>query len=84
MDFLSRNLEWIPYFTNDIGLFICEFKIRGNLPERIYRELQGLPVQCSPLNGITLGRRKSDNNNRMIQLTDVFCALFIYNWASHI
>jgi hypothetical protein len=45
---------------------------------------KSLVVQCPPLNGITLGRHKSDNNNRMIQLTDVFCALFIYNWASHI
>ncbi len=29
-------------------------------------------VQCPPLNRITLGQHKSDNNNRMIQLTDVF------------
>jgi hypothetical protein len=26
---------------------------------------------------ISLGQHKSDNNNRMIQLTDVFCALTI-------
>jgi hypothetical protein len=32
---------------------------------------------------ITLGRHKSDNNNRMIKLT-VFCAMFIYNWANNI
>jgi len=44
IDFLSGKLEPIPQFTNDIGLFICEFKIRGLLPERIYRELQGPPV----------------------------------------
>ncbi len=30
-----------------------------------------------PLNWITLSQHASDNNNRMIQLTDVFCALFI-------
>jgi hypothetical protein len=41
-------------------------------------------IQCPPLNRITLGRHKSDNNNRMIQLTDVFCALFIYKCAGHI
>ena len=27
-------------------------------------------IQCPPLNWITLGRIKSDNNNRMIQLTE--------------
>jgi hypothetical protein len=41
-------------------------------------------IQCPPLNRITSGRHKSDNNNRMIQLTDVFCALSIYDWASNI
>jgi len=35
-------------------------------------------IQCPPLNRITLGQHKSDNNNRMIQLTDVFCVLFRY------
>jgi len=29
-------------------------------------------VQCPPLNRITLEQHKSDNNNRMIQLTEVF------------
>ncbi len=29
-----------------------------------------LLVQCPPLNRITLGQRKSDNNNRIIQLTN--------------
>ncbi len=29
-------------------------------------------IQCLPLNKITLNQQKSDNNNRMIQLTDVF------------
>jgi hypothetical protein len=29
-----------------------------------------------------LGQHKSDNNNRMIQLTDVFCVLlYRYRWA---
>ena len=30
-------------------------------------------LQCLPLNRITLGQHKSDNNNRMIKLIDVFC-----------
>jgi hypothetical protein len=38
---------------------------------------QEIQIQCPPLNRISLGRHKSDNNNRMIQLTDVFCALHL-------
>jgi len=41
-------------------------------------------IQCPPLNRITLGLHKSDNNNRMIQLTDVFCVLLMYNGISNI
>ena len=40
--------------------------------------------QCPPLNRITLGQHNSDNNNRMIQLTNVFCVLFRYNGTSTI
>jgi hypothetical protein len=40
--------------------------------------------QCPSLNRITLGRHKSDQDNRMIQLTDVFCVLLIDNGASNI
>ncbi len=43
-----------------------------------------LDMQCPPLNRITLSRLRSGNNNRMIQITDVFCALLIYTWASDI
>ena len=35
-----------------------------------------LVIQCPPLNRITLGQHKSDNNNLMTQLTNVFCVLF--------
>jgi len=42
--FFAQKLEPITRFTNAIDLFICEFKIRGLLPERIYRELRGPPV----------------------------------------
>jgi len=41
---LFKKWERIPSFSNDIGLFICEFKIRGLLLERIYREFRGPPV----------------------------------------
>ncbi len=39
-------------------------------------------IQCPPLNRITLGQHKSDNNNQIIQLTDVLCVLLRYKWAS--
>ncbi len=39
---------------------------------------EALLLQCPPLNRITLGQHKSDKNNRMIKLTDVFCVLFRY------
>ncbi len=40
-------------------------------------------LQCPPLNRITLDQHESDKNNRMIQLTDVFCVLLRYTWASN-
>jgi hypothetical protein len=42
-----------------------------------FRSFIEMKVKCPPFNRITFGRHKSDNNNRMIQLTDVFCALSI-------
>ncbi len=42
-----------------------------------------IEIQCPPLNRITLGQHESDNNNRMIQLTDVICVLLSYKWASN-
>ncbi len=41
-------------------------------------------LQCPPLNRITLAQHKSDNNNRMIQLTAVFCVLLRYNGTCNI
>ena len=32
-----------------------------------------IEIQCPPLNMITLGQHKSDNHDKMIQLTNVFC-----------
>jgi hypothetical protein len=40
-----------------------------------------LQLQCPPLISFTLGRHKSDNNNQMIQLIDVFCVLYITGQA---
>ena len=39
-------------------------------------------VQRLPLNRITLGQHKSDNNNQMIRFTDLFCVLFRFNGTS--
>jgi hypothetical protein len=42
--------------------------------DEIYkRKNRSLTLQYQPLNRITLGQDESENNNRMIQLTDVFC-----------
>ncbi len=53
------------------------FDIVKKIPKCVFRLIL---LQCPPLNRITFGQR----NKRMIQLTDVFCALFIYNWAINI
>ena len=41
-------------------------------------------IQCHPLNRITSGQHESDNNNQMIQLTDIIRVLFWYNGTSNI
>jgi len=43
-----------------------------------------MDLQCPPLNRITLGQHRSDNNNQMIQLTHIFCVLLRYNGTSNI
>jgi hypothetical protein len=40
-------------------------------------------VQFPPLYRINLGRHKDDYNNRMNEIIDVFCVLFVFNWASN-
>ncbi len=51
-------------------------------PNEVFFLLLGV-LQCPPLNRITLGQHESDNNNRMIQITDVFCVLSRYKWTSN-
>jgi len=46
--------------------------------------LINLLIQCTPLYRITLGQHKSDNNNRMFELTDIFWVLLRYNGLIHI
>ncbi len=84
--FFFIKLTYFDVFRNNA---ICNIKIAICHMWRIANGLDNsalylkfiYSVQCPPLNGITLGRHKRDYNNRMIQLTDVICALFIYNWA---
>jgi len=45
----------------------------------IRNKIKFIQIQCPPLNRITLGQHKSDNNNRMIQLTDLVCVHLRYN-----
>ncbi len=71
-------------FCFSVHLESCNERIQ--LPEQ-YCELpcyfsSGNKTYLTPLIRITLGQHKSDNINRMIQLTDVFCLLLIYKWAS--
>ena len=40
-------------------------------------------LNCPQFNRITLGQHESDNNDRIIQLLDVFCLLFVYNGTSN-
>ncbi len=58
-------------------MFICGMRenvTNGTLNVvKYYFLTAGTHIQCSPLNRIALGRFKSDNNNRMIQLTEVCC-----------
>ncbi len=56
-----------------------------SIPKHIIscHELQCNLMQCPPVNRVTLGQHKNDYNNRMIQLTDVFCVLLRYRWASN-
>ncbi len=61
-----------------------------NVNENFYDDLASIlqeiflkKAQCIMKNWQTLGQYKSDNNNRMIQLTDVHCVLLRYKWASN-
>ena len=47
-----------------------------HIREKIFQKYIAPFEQCPPLKRFTLGQHKSDNNSRMIQLTDLFCVLF--------
>jgi hypothetical protein len=72
IDFLFKKLEPIPQFINVFGLSIREFKIRGLLLERIYRELRGPPVQVSLaiLGGYVPEKSQTANNKTGILATN--------------
>ena len=48
----------------------------------LFDNLFSINVQCLPLNRITLCKHKSNDNKRMIQLTDTFFVLLRYNGNS--
>ena len=72
-----KKLEW---------LFVKKIKKKSLnvLQTQILHKFFCFSVQCPPLIRITMGQHKSDNNNRMIQLTDIFCVLFVYKGATNI
>ncbi len=66
----SRRSNW--------RVFIKRKTISFKFSNLSYRDESFLELHCPPLNRITLCQHKSDNNNRMIQLTDVVCVLLKY------
>ncbi len=70
-------------FPDDANPFFLIFIFSSFMMERNNLFLT-LSLHCPYINMITSGQHKSDNNNRMIQLTDAFCALSIYKCASNI
>ncbi len=71
-----------------VGSLQYTFEECNNFPNQNYHMhvKVKIDIQCLPLSRITLGQRKSDNNNRMIQLiernggsTIMEPALFDYN-----
>ncbi len=69
-----HNYNFEHYYRVLINTFLVIYKssISYNINKFIALFLK---IQCPPLNRITLGIPKNDNNNRLIQLTDVFCVL---------
>ena len=71
------------YYCFDVETFL-EIEMTA-IPVTAFSHLQSCKLlQCPSLNMITLCQHKSDNNNRMIPLTDIFCLLFRYNGTSNI
>ncbi len=78
---LENSLHW----THEAELAcipLCQLRERGPIMRPTRLQLKRFNVQWSPVNRITLGQHNSDNNNRMIQLTDMFCVLLRYKWVS--
>ncbi len=80
----------IIIFMSLLTIFNDKFlinKVYKKIPKRFIKTLSKSlihMVQCPPLNRITLGQHRNDNNNRMIQLTKVSCVLLRYNGTSNI
>ena len=83
----SKDKETVPHEPYLVSVFFnlgsAEFRgstkfLLGSLKMLL------MVLQYPPLNGFTLAQHKRDNNNRMIQLTDIFCVLFKSNGTSDI
>ncbi len=79
-DFITRVILWCQNLETN---FVWKSKLKSLCIVQICLEKIRV-LQCPPLNRIILDRHKSDNNNQMIQLTNVFCVLLVYNEASDI
>ncbi len=85
---ISGRLDWKLRMKREIQLGMLSLQIIAgykSIPDCFFlcRQNMFLMIQCLSLKRITLGQHKSDNNNRMIQLIDVFCVLLRYKWASN-
>ncbi len=80
VDVRTVSFEWQLKKVLFPNLKLKRYKIQWN---GFQGSAEDFDIQCLPHNRITLGQHKSDNNNRMIQLTDVFCVLLGYKWTSN-
>ena len=83
---IRMNFSLLPFSKFQLGLVQQSFSVRSqvNSEHEPIASAKLTKVQCPKLIMITLGQHKSDNNDRMIQLTDVFCILIRYNGTSNI
>ncbi len=78
---VANNLDMSPYSAHSychvdtMPLLLQCSAIFSKYGPPIFQNNAATEIQCPPLNRITLGYHKSDNNNRMIQLSNGFCVL---------
>ena len=82
----SQQWPWLCGAGDGCGCFVHKYNAEYSIHtwHDQFWNWPTLLVQCPLLTRITLGHHKSDNINRMIQFTAVFCVLFCYNGTSRI